>query len=251
MERRLWLLSWKELKDVRKKVRFVALPIGVVEAHGPHLPLGTDFLIPQYISAILVEKLNGLLAPTIPYGVTTSLTGFPGYLSIERETLKKLIFQTLNSLKRSGFDKVVIINGHGGSEHMNAIVEAMKQAWLELRVRTLLINWWAYAAKKSKEILGSIGGHAGTEETAMIIAIQENLVKKELFDKSQIFLIEEGIEAFPLPGSILIYHPEDKAEIPPKEACMEFAREVIEIVARVIERTLKGWEVQSLDTELK
>ncbi|HDD69214.1 MAG TPA: creatininase family protein, partial [Candidatus Korarchaeota archaeon] len=105
MERRLWLLSWKELKDVTRKVRFVALPIGVVEAHGPHLPLGTDFIIPNYLSTVLVEKLNGLLAPPIPYGVTTSLTGFPGCLSIEPETLRRLVFEVLRSLRRSGFDK--------------------------------------------------------------------------------------------------------------------------------------------------
>ncbi|RLG39880.1 MAG: hypothetical protein DRO05_07775 [Thermoproteota archaeon] len=245
MERRLWLLSWKELKDVTRKVRFVALPIGVVEAHGPHLPLGTDFIIPNYLSTVLVEKLNGLLAPPIPYGVTTSLTGFPGCLSIEPETLRRLVFEVLRSLRRSGFDKIVIINGHGGSEHVKAIVDAMKQAWLELSIKTLLINWWVHAARKSKEILGSIGGHAGTEETAMIIAIREDLAKTNLFDESQIFLVEEGIEAFPVPGSILIYDPCDKAEIPPKEACMKFSNEVVEKIAKVIERTLRGWEVQS------
>ncbi len=251
MERRLWLLSWKELKDVRRKIKFVVLPIGVVEAHGPHLPLGTDFMIPLYLSDKLVERLNGLIAPAIPYGVTTSLTGFPGHLSVEPETLKKLVFQTLRSLKISGFDKIVVLNGHGGSEHVKAIVEALKQAWLELGVRTLLVNWWSYAAKKSKEILGSIGGHAGTEETAMIMAIKEDLVKKKLFDKSQIFLIEKGIEAFPLPGSILIYDPEDKAEIPPIEGCVRFAKEVVDMIADLIERTLKGWEVQTSDKELK
>ncbi|HIE24204.1 MAG TPA: hypothetical protein EYP68_08270 [Candidatus Korarchaeota archaeon] len=58
-----------------------------------------DFLIPQYISTLLVKRLNGLLAPTIPFGITTSLTGFPGCLSVEPETIRKLIFQTLRSLK--------------------------------------------------------------------------------------------------------------------------------------------------------
>jgi len=251
MERRLWLLSWKELKDIREKIRFVVLPIGVVEAHGPHLPLGTDFMIPLYLSDKLVERLNGLVAPAIPYGVTTSLTGFPGCLSVEPKTLKKLVFQTLKSLKMSGFDKIIVINGHGGSEHVEAIVEAIKQAWLELGVRTLLVNWWVYAAKKSKEILGSIGGHAGTEETAMIMAIKEDLAKKELFDESQIFLIKEGIEAFPLPGSILIYDPEDKAEIPPMDSCVRFANEVIDMISEIVERTLNGWEVQSGNKELK
>lgn len=63
------------------------LPIGAVEAHGPHLPLGTDNFLAERLSEKLAERLNAFVLPTLPYGQVWSLKNFPGSINISNESL--------------------------------------------------------------------------------------------------------------------------------------------------------------------
>jgi creatinine amidohydrolase len=104
----------------------VILPVGVVEEHGAHLPLGLDsFAAEIYAEAAaphLEEKgYDVVIAPTISYGVARAAIDFPGTLSLEPETLRALVVDIGRSLARHGLDRLVT-NGHRDLSHMKALM---------------------------------------------------------------------------------------------------------------------------------
>lgn len=115
-------LSWPQVKEVLKKIDTAVLPIGAVEAHGPHLTVDTDNVIAEYLGRKFSEKINALLLPTINYGQVWSLKNFPGSLNISSDTLINLFFDIAQSLEKHNIKVLVVINGHFGN------VAALKKA---------------------------------------------------------------------------------------------------------------------------
>ncbi len=242
-ERRMWLLNWKEFRGAIEDTDLAILSIGVNEAHGPHLPLGADFIIPEWIAEQLAEDLNALIAPPIRYGVVTGLSGYWGSLSISEGTLESLVYDALKGLSDNGFEKVIILNGHGGSGQVNAIENAMKKAWRELGIRSAAISWWVLSSELTTQFFGGSGGHAGVDETAMIMAVDRALVRGHMED-GEIYKVRKGSSPTPLPGSILAYDDRFISKIPSPEQAKEFANRVLQIIGEEIEKILDGWENQ-------
>lgn len=111
-----------EVKEKIQKSKVAILPIGAVEAHGPHLPLGTDNYLSERLSYRVAEKTGAFVLPTLPYGQVWSLKNFPGSINISNESLISFIVDIGNSLYEQGFRVFAMINGHLG----NAV--AMKEA---------------------------------------------------------------------------------------------------------------------------
>ena len=105
------------------------LPVGVVEEHGAHLPLGVDSFAAEIYSASAAPHLEEagyevVVAPTINYGVARAAIDFPGTLSLEPETLRSMVVEIGRSLARHGFNRLVILNGHRDLHHMKALDDA-------------------------------------------------------------------------------------------------------------------------------
>src|SRR5512139_630153 len=105
------------------------LPVGVVEEHGAHLPLGLDSFAAEVYSASAAPHLEAagyevIVAPTINYGVARAAIDFPGTLSLEPETLRAMVVEIGRSLARHGLHRLVILNGHRDLHHMRALDEA-------------------------------------------------------------------------------------------------------------------------------
>ena len=200
----MWELTWVEFKSaVKAGQRIAYLPVGTIEAHGKHLPLGTDILIPIKIAEHLASKLGGFVAPPLYYGVTRSLIAYPGSLILTPSTFKALVEEVLCSLAAKGVGAVVVINGHGGNtEHIKT---AARSAYAKSGVRTVLVNWWQYAAPVSEKYYGKSAGHALADETAAMLAVEPSLVKRELFDKEDRVTFVRGVWAFPSPASAIAY----------------------------------------------
>jgi creatinine amidohydrolase len=75
-------LNGEEARQILTARRLAILPIGALEAHGPHLPVGTDNLLAQAIAERVAEQLGGVLLPLLPYGQVWSFQDFPGSLSV-------------------------------------------------------------------------------------------------------------------------------------------------------------------------
>lgn len=240
MERQLQRLTWSDIKElVPGKVDTIIFPIGTVEAHGV-AALGTDNFIPEAISLHLAEKIDALVAPTLNYGITRSLYGYPGSLTVTPATFKKLVYEILKSLHDVGFRKVIIMNGHGGNNA--ALKDAALEYFAEYQVKIAVIHWWELCMDMTRQFFGEHGGHAALDETAMMQAIDEKLVKRSLYSPEMAYEFREGADIYPVPGTILLYEKGQGYPSFDSEQAGEFKERVFSEIVSFVKMVLSRWE---------
>lgn len=175
-------MNYLEVEEYLKKSDAIVIPVGSLENHGKHMPLGTDFMIPDKIAQLLDERSELLIAPTVNYGATDDLVGFPGTVSLGVDGLTALLTAIVDQLYRYGFRRFMILNGHGGN---NAAIQAVGMHLYRKGAYLANFNWWLIAGQLNKEWAG---GHGGAEETAGVMAIDESLIKYEYIG------LDEGIK---------------------------------------------------------
>lgn len=159
------------------KANIAMVPIGSVEAHGHHLPLGTDVFSPRLFCKKINEKIGNELwiAPEIPYGQSYDLSVYPGTIHIPTEVMSSYIFFVGKSLFDNGINKLIFLNGHGGNiNSLNLASEKLMQLGMDV----IIINWWL---DFSQEILTITEGqgHGGEDETSAILFYDDKLVQME------------------------------------------------------------------------
>jgi creatinine amidohydrolase len=136
----------------------LAVPLGSLEQHGPHLPLDTD----SRIALELVRRLAALrpgvvIAPTVPYGSSGEHESFPGTISIGQEALELMLIELVRSATRT-FPHIVLVSGHGGN------AAPMQRAVRRMRSEGRSVLGWAPA-------IAGADGHAGRTETSIMLAL--------------------------------------------------------------------------------
>ncbi len=163
-------LTWPQAKKAFEKTSVVAVPIGSTEQHGPHLPLGTDFLVAQELARRLGERANVIVTPTIPIGYAKYHTGFPGTLSVSEETLSRALIEICEDLLKYGTTHILFVDGHGGN--MGPLRRCGE--WLRQRCVPAAIScWWEMTQVVNPQWLAL--GHADYVETAAVLALDETL----------------------------------------------------------------------------
>ncbi|MHC1609577.1 MAG: creatininase family protein [Candidatus Methanofastidiosia archaeon] len=150
------------------------IPVGTIEAHGNHMPLGTDNIIPAKILSCIEEEIGDevLLAPPIHYGHTYFLEDWPGSINIPTDVLRDYIVAVGKEINRNGINKILFLNGHGGN------IRAMEDAAELLSyngIRSRVVNWWEEYSEEIKKIAPGTG-HGGEDETSLMLACDEKLV---------------------------------------------------------------------------
>ena len=186
--------------DVQRLARseraLVILPVGVVEEHGAHLPLGLDsFAAEVYAEATaphLEEKgYEVVIAPTISYGVARAAIDFPGTLSLEPDTLRSLVVDIGRSLARHGLSRLVILNGHRDLSHMRALDEAREALIEEKTARVICVGFTSDpeltaacyrdgVPELSRSVRPDREGHGGEWETSLALHAFPEMVKREI-----------------------------------------------------------------------
>ncbi len=108
-------LTWPEAEQAVAEMPACIVPLGAIEAHGPHMELSVDNNIATEKCRRVCEQTDVILMPTIPLGVVYSLYGFPGSLSIRFDTMKQLLCDLTQSLRERGFRIVIFHSHHGGN----------------------------------------------------------------------------------------------------------------------------------------
>lgn len=168
-------ITWAQAKEYFDQKDLAIIPVGSTENHGSQLCLGTDFMIPRKLCEMMDDRLDVLIAPTIPYGVADQHTDFPGTISIGADGLYDLVSRVVNELYKWGIRKFVFLNGHGGNSPV------LQRICLELDSRNALgsiLNWWILAGDLNSNWEG---GHGGGEETAAMLAIDPSYVHMQYF----------------------------------------------------------------------
>jgi creatinine amidohydrolase len=137
---------------------FVALPLGSVEYHGPHAPLGTDTTLAVGFAGRIAEAFGALQLPPIAYAFAPGITsGERGTLSLAPEVYLAYLTEVLLAIARSGATRILALNGH--SENQYALRLAAERLALEVPETSLLaVNWWKLV-DRSPDGFSEHGGH--------------------------------------------------------------------------------------------
>ena len=200
---RLEEMIWQQVQEVvPRQCDLIFLPVGTIEAHGS-AAIGTDNFIPINIADYLAERFNAIVAPCVHYGITRSLYGYAGSLTIRPETFKNYILDILHSLKDKQFSRVVIVNGHGGNN--SVFKDAAYDAFMQFGLKIAVVHWWTLCADVTEEVYGGPGGHAGRDETGFVMAINPKYGNKDRYDSKLAYIMDSGADVYPVPGSVLLY----------------------------------------------
>ena len=123
-------LTWEEVRDLERQNALVVLPVGAIEAHGPHLPLDTDVVIATAMARAGARKLAApgrtiVILPALAYTAATFGAAFNGTVSVSGITVTALILDLARGLTRQGFRLLAIANAHLDPEHLTALNEAV------------------------------------------------------------------------------------------------------------------------------
>jgi creatinine amidohydrolase len=117
-------VHWEELtaadfrEGIHRSQGTCLLPFGILEKHGPHLPLGTDLLDVRYAALHAAEREYAVVFPEYYFGQIEEARHEPGTVAYSREMQLALLQETTDEMARNGCKKVIIVNGHGGNEYL-------------------------------------------------------------------------------------------------------------------------------------
>jgi creatinine amidohydrolase len=233
-------LTWQEFgQAVPAQTTSVLLPVGTIEAHGV-TPLGTDNLIPDHLCRQLAGPLNALVAPTIPYGITRSLTGFPGSFGVRAEAFRAYVLEVLLGLHHGGFRRIAVMNGHGGN--IAALKEAAYSCFERTGLQICVVHWWLLCEPICRDVFGQTGGHAGCDETAMVMAAAPEGVKPALYHPDLAFEYHSAVDIYPAPSSIMLYTPGEGHPVFDAAQCHRYAAQATEKVKSYLQGLWKAWD---------
>ena len=174
-------LSWPEARDAIRQTRVALLPVGAMEQHGPHLPLGTDWHIASYIAQEATDQDDLLLLPGFAVGVSHEHRQFWGTLTVSPGQLRDQAVAVARALGDHGLRRIVFVNGHGSN---CAPLEDAARELREQKICAFVFNWWQSIASTLAEHFPDPTAHAGSIETSIMLAIHPELVHNDRFDEA-------------------------------------------------------------------
>jgi creatinine amidohydrolase len=183
MMTRLVDLTWEEIAARAAEDPVVVLPTGSIEQHGPHLPVKVDTLLVTAVAEEAVRRasarINVLLAPTVWAGLSTHHTRY-FTLTLSFDTYQQVITELTESLIRTGFRRILLLNGHGGNtDPLHLTVTRVRDRH---KVLIATADYWAVASEELDRIRESGAGgmgHACEFETSCVMHLEPAAVRAE------------------------------------------------------------------------
>ena len=186
---RLALLTWPEVELYLTSCKAVILPIGSTEQHGPTGAIGTDAMTAEAVALEVGRRTGVLVTPTQVFGMAEHHLGFPGTISLQPSTLLAVIQDLVLSLAHHGFERIFVINGHGGN--IATTKSAFAQAYTKAvslgissstGLQCRLANWFMApsVSLEARDLYGDREGqHATPSEIAMTLHLEPILLTKQ------------------------------------------------------------------------
>lgn len=230
--------TWTELRDVDVERAVALLPVGAVEAHGPHLPLSTDRIIAYGMAkagarALGAAGVDAWILPGVAYTAAPFAAAFPGSLDIRPETVTALIVDIARSLAAHGWRRLVIVNSHLDPTHLGSLyaaIEALSDSTLAVVFPDITRRRWA---GRLTEEFKSGACHAGRYEGSMVLAERPDLVRDMRHELAPVDIslsdaIRGGLETFAAAGGDEAYFGD------PAAATAEEGRETLNILGAIV-----------------
>jgi creatinine amidohydrolase len=156
------------------------LPVGSTEQHGPHAALGTDVVTAEVVAEAGADAYEGevVVAPAIPVGVAAEHRQFTGSLWVSEDTFRDYVRETVASLAHHGWDRVILVNGHGGN--IAALREVAGTITREDDAYAVPFTWFDAVGEYADEM-----GHGGPLETAVLRHVAPDLVREERVESAR------------------------------------------------------------------
>jgi creatinine amidohydrolase len=190
-------MRWEELtgdlfpKAAKRAEGVCLLPLSCIERHGHHLPLGTDMYIAREVCLRAADLEPAVVFPDLVFTQILEARHYPGCIGLEPDLTLRLLENVCSEIGRNGLGKVVIVNGHGGNDHLIHYF-----AQIQLATPRDYVVYVAEPPYQSEDDgtrvqwETEVDGHAGERETSAVLAIRPDLVRKEA--------LRSGKEGMPL-----------------------------------------------------
>jgi creatinine amidohydrolase len=235
-----WDLTTLDFSDLDAERVVAILPVGAVEQHGPHLPVGVDAAINAGIIARAVELMPAecpaLVLPMMPVGKSDEHLAFPGTLTMSYETLGRAWFELGQSVHRAGIRKLLFFNSHGGQPQLLDIV--CRELRVKLGMFAVSVMWPRlidmdefFDRQENKH-----GIHGGQSETSVMLHLHPDLVemkRAENFVALSVAIERESDMLGPEGGARFGWQAQD---LHPKGACGDATKATAELGKLTVER---------------
>lgn len=176
-------LTWPEVRERAEQGAVIVIGVAAIEQHGPHLPIDVDNVLVEHVTEEAARRSDGLIltAPMIHYGFNEHNMGFPGTITVRETVFMDYVYDVAHSFVRQGFDRIVLINGHGSNQMLCNLV-ARRIVNTTKAFCTAAAHWWlakpAVDRLRESQFPGGMA-HACEFETAMYMHLQPGLVKHD------------------------------------------------------------------------
>ena len=155
-------MNWSQVEACLKADNRWVLPIGSTEQHA-QLSLCVDLILAERVATEAAEPLGVPVFPVMPFGIAPYFAAFPGTISLRVETLLAVVRDAVASLRRAGFGRVLIVNGHGGNAPVGALAGDLMAEWPDVSVK--FHSWWNAPRTWAKvQAIDPSGSHANWME---------------------------------------------------------------------------------------
>ena len=170
-------MTWPEVEERLKETQIAIIPLGSTEEHGHHMPIGCDYRCAEAFASLVAKEVaddvGAIVLPVMPYGVTCVMD-WPGTITLRSETSINLYIDIMESLIHHGFNKLVMLNGHGGN--VIQLQVAMKQVKLKTNAWIGMVGIESFLPEGFRESIYETrplndDSHAGEAETSTALAL--------------------------------------------------------------------------------
>ena len=245
---RLMHCTWPEVAALDRVDTVLLLPLGAVEAHGPHLPLGTDVVIADAMCEAAARELQAVdrtavILPALAYSAAPWAGEFPGTVSIDGATTVRLLSEIAAAWDQHGFRQLVVVNSHFDPAHVLAVRSAVESITADPDIG-LVVTFPDLTRRRLAELLTdefqSGACHAGRYEGSIVLAARPDLVRSDVMSSlpphpvSLSEGIREGTSSFAELGGNHAYFGH------PSEATAAEGKATLQVLGRIVAEAAIG-----------
>lgn len=155
-------MNWRDIEAAAGRDPRCVLPIGSTEQHA-QLSMCVDMILAEKVATDAAAPLDIPVFPVMPYGLAPYFSAYPGTISLRVETLLAVVRDVIASLHRSGFRRILIVNGHGGNSPAGALAQELMAQYADTSIK--FHNWWnAPKTSARAQSIDPTGSHANWME---------------------------------------------------------------------------------------
>jgi len=198
----------KTSPEIAKMGDMAIIPVGSLEQHSHHLPVNTDILLAQAYGNRLGERLNAFVLPALPISTCYEHKGSRGSVWMKADTFYTMLCDIVLNLHEQGFNRIVVIKGHGGIFVMDPAIRHLNATYMpNLRVCQLEPSFpdkdGIFETPRNVNLgIGEV--HSGESETSLMLHLHPELVKMEL----AVDCLPQVPRSYLQYGSVFSYSPE-------------------------------------------